>query len=198
MQALGEAALGLFLARGLEAVTIDDITHAAGMAKGGFYRYFRDKPALVASLFQPISEEVVGALTRCGAALQRATTRQELFAAYEALARTLVGTFVSHPGATRLYLQEARGPALGARVPIRRLADTVARQAVAITHQAHTHGLLRPIPATVSALAVVGAVERLLFGILSGEAVEDPLGVPDALVSLILDGLRAPEGGVRQ
>ena len=39
-QGLCDAAEKLFLARGIESVSIDDITKEAGVAKGSFYRYF--------------------------------------------------------------------------------------------------------------------------------------------------------------
>ena len=52
---LVRAALGLFLSHGLEAVTIDDITRQAGVAKGSFYRYFEDKAALVRVLFEEVA-----------------------------------------------------------------------------------------------------------------------------------------------
>src|SRR5210317_2345369 len=43
VQDLIDAGLSLFLERGIEAVTIDEVARKAGMAKGNFYRYFRDK-----------------------------------------------------------------------------------------------------------------------------------------------------------
>ena len=64
-----EAALRLFLERGLDGVTIDDITQACGVAKGTFYRYFDDKAALVESLLAPVRAELVEALELCGRAL---------------------------------------------------------------------------------------------------------------------------------
>lgn len=191
-QALMDAALGLFLARGVEAVSIEDITRAADMAKAGFYRYFADKEALVTALYAPVSREVIGALSACGKEVEKARQREDMVAAYETLGRRLVAAFLADAGPARLYLQECRGPALGARAPIRALADGISRHAIAVTKQAHTHRLLKPIAPTVSALAVVGAVERLLFAVLSGEDVGNPLEVPDALTTLILDGLRRP------
>lgn len=191
-QALLDAALGLFLARGVEAVSIEDITRAADMAKASFYRYFADKEALVSALYAPVSREVLGALEACGVALERATQREELLVAYEALGRRLVAAFLTDAGAARLYLQECRGPALGARAPIRALADAIAAHAIAVTRQAHTHRMLRPIAPSVSALIVVGAVERLLFAVLSGEDVGNPLELPEALTTIVLDGLRRP------
>ncbi len=53
-EALQRAALALFLQYGVEAVTIDQIVDGARTAKGSFYRYFRDKTDLVASLVEPV------------------------------------------------------------------------------------------------------------------------------------------------
>ena len=52
LKSLGHSALELFLEQGIQATTIDEITKAAGVAKGSFYRYFEDKCALVAFLFE--------------------------------------------------------------------------------------------------------------------------------------------------
>ena len=62
-----------------------------------------------------------------------------------------------------------------------------------MTRKAHENNLLRPFQAEISALAVVGAGERLLAAVLAGEDVGDPLLLPMSITSLILDGLRHPE-----
>ena len=95
-------------------------------------------------------------------------------------------------GPARLYLQESRGPAVGARTKIVEMSRVVVKHAIDITRKAHTHGLLRPIRPEVSALSVVGAVERLLLAVLTEEDVGNPLEIPDALTTIILDGLRRP------
>ena len=109
VKSLSDAALQLFLSRGLDVVTIDDITQMTGVAKGTFYRYFDDKEALVEALVAPVRSEMIAGLTACG-----------------------------------------------------------------------------------KALAVVGAVERLLYAVLSEEDVGNPLEIPDLLTTIVLDGLRKP------
>ena len=115
-----------------------------------------------------------------------------MFEAYRAVGAVIASALLQYPGVVRLYLQECRGPAVGARVKLVEVARLVSRHAVEITEKAHTHGLLRPIRPAVSGLAVVGAVERLLLAVLSEEEVGNPLELPDALSTLILDGLRLP------
>ncbi len=198
VKALSDAALELFLARGLDGVTIDDITQAAGVAKGTFYRYFEDKAALVDALLEPVRRELLQGLVACGEALEAARDVEAMFEAYRAVAAVIASAIVQHPGVVRLYLQECRGPAAGARVKLVEVARLISRHAVDITHKAHTHGLLRPIRPAVSGLAVVGAVERLLLAVLSEEEdVGNPLELPDALTTLVLDGLRLPRQGPR-
>jgi AcrR family transcriptional regulator len=200
MKALGEAALRLFLERGLDGVTIDDITPETRVAKGTCYRYFEDKPALVDWLLAPVRGELLDGLERCGQATAAAHDVEAMFDAYRALAAIIAGALLQYPGVVRLYLQECRGPAVGARVKLVEVARLVSRHAVDITEKAHTHGLLRPILPAVSGLAVVGAVERLLLAVLSEEDVGNPLELPDALTTLILDGLRRPrpDGAARR
>jgi AcrR family transcriptional regulator len=188
---LVRASLGLFLVHGLEAVTIDDITRQAGVAKGSFYRYFEDKAALVRVLFDDIAHQVESAFSSCDAALRQAETPEAMNAAYVALGLQLVQVVTEHSEVLRLYLQECRGPDDGARRPVASLARAIRDGAIVLTEAARTHGMLKDIDARISALAVIGAIERLLYGHLSGEDVGPPEDVPGALISLVLDGLRA-------
>lgn len=184
------AALGLFQERGVEAVTVDEITRAAQVAKGSFYRYFADKAQLVDALFAPMAAELAVAFERCAASLSAAQSATELMASYEVLAQALVATFFDKPELVVLYLRECRSSAEGARRPIRALSDEVVRQAIDLTTAAHRHGLLRDLPPNVTALAVIGAVETLMFRFLDARDIGDPAVATSALITMVLDGLR--------
>ena len=192
---LTEAATALFLEQGIEPTTIDDIVKAAGVAKGSFYRYFESKPHLVEHLFAPVREEADTALASCGQALEGASTFEAMMEVYRDLGAELAGTLLRYDEIVLLYLMESRGPATPARAPICQLSDLIRDRAVELTHVAHQHGILKPIPPTLSALAVVGMVERLVLGLLKAEPGFseddgfDPLTVPEALAGLVLDGL---------
>ena len=118
-------------------------------------------------------------------------TRDAQFAAYRKVGDVVATLLMVHPGEVRLYLQECRAPANGPRVPIVELSKTVSKWAISITAQAQAHRILKPIPVPVSALTVVGASERLLLAVLQEEDIGNPLEVPEALATLILDGLKA-------
>jgi AcrR family transcriptional regulator len=183
----GEA---LFLVDGIAAVTVERITTEAGTSKGNFYRYFADKEALVAEIFSPVRDGLDGALDACHITLGAATTHEELIAGYQALGLSLGGLLLQHSSAVRLYLQEGRAPAVGARQPLRALSDRIAERAIVLTQVAQEVGLLAAVDPRVSALAVVGAVERLLWAVLTGEQVLDPTQVAEMLIGIVLDGMR--------
>ena len=189
-QQIADAALKLFLERGLEKVTIDDIVKAAGIAKGSFYRYFEDKEALVATIIAPMANQFLGALSQCASEVEQAQKIEAQKEIYLNLAETLAGVIMASPDVLRLYLQEKRGPLQGAARPIRETAQAIGRLALETTEKAHRHGLLKPIPAEVSTLVVVGAVEELLFQMLSGTVEENWMALPAAVADLIFYGLR--------
>ena len=189
-RALCQAALTLFLARGVEAATVDEITREAGVAKGSFYRYFDDKEQLVVALFAPLRSEVLGAIRRCEQALASQTRPDTLALTYQALAAELAGALLGSTDLVRLYLQEARGASEGARRPIRALSEELTVGALALTEVAHAHGLLRRLEPRITALAVVGAVEALLMGFLERRDIGSLADAPATLISMLLDGIR--------
>jgi AcrR family transcriptional regulator len=186
---LQDAALGLMLERGLLVVTVDDITSRAGVAKGSFYRYFDSKEHLIERLFAPLHERLDDVLAAADVEVGGARHEPELLAAYSQLAARLQDAFIAHPREVLLYLQEARGPAQGDRRPVGLLEHRVSRAAIDLTRRAHEHGLLRAVDPLVSALAVVGAAERLLYEFLTRGTGTAPADVAQALVTLIMDGL---------
>jgi AcrR family transcriptional regulator len=197
VQLLCDAALRLFLVHGIEGTRIDDITRAAGVAKGSFYRYFSDKQQLCEALFQPLHAATLAALDRADVAIATAGGERPLDDAYASLGGELNALVAGHAAPIRLFLQERRGPDEGARAPVARLARLLEERAEALTTCALDRGLLRPFPPRVSSLAVIGAVEELLHAFLSGRDVGDPSQIPALVTSLIMSGLR-PSAPVAQ
>jgi AcrR family transcriptional regulator len=189
---LEEAALGLFLARGLDAVAIEDIADAAGMSKSNLYRYFETREAVVEAVIAPIAAGFEAAFARCLAATRCAEAGAPMTAVYLALAVELFQTVSRHEARMRLFLQEGRGPEVGARAPLRRLERTLLDSAVTLTEAAQARGLLRRIPPEVSAWVVFGAVERLLLAWLRDGAFASPGEVIEPLVRLVMEGLGRP------
>jgi AcrR family transcriptional regulator len=57
--AILRAAQGLIAGKGVNAMTIDDIVHQAGVAKGTFYLYFRNKNDVINAVVELIFEHLV-------------------------------------------------------------------------------------------------------------------------------------------
>jgi len=189
-QGLLDASTRLFLERGLENVSIDDITREAGVAKGSFYRYFSCKEDLSRALFAPIRERVLAAFARAERKLSAAHTGTQVRSAYMRLGRELAATLMGEPTIGRLYLQESRAPGIDARVPVRELEREVAAAARRLTEVAFRQGLLRKVHPQVSTLSVIGAAERLMHAYFNGELEVDPVAAMQDLVSLVLEGIR--------
>ena len=189
ISSLKRSGLALFLARGIESVTIDEITRGAGVAKGTFYRYFDDKADVVASLMEPIVNACDASLERFRAALEDTVDTQALFNAYATLGSELGAVAVSNPELVRLYLQERRSAEAPARVAIHRLAATLDESVETFSAVAVDRGLLRDLPPAVTSQVVIGAVEQLLFSILAGRDLGEPRQVVQQLISLVLEGL---------
>lgn len=193
-EALREAALALFLERGIDRVTIDDITRTAKVAKGSFYRYFQSKEALLECLLAKASARVSAAFERAEEKLRSESGPGKVEGVYLRLGRELLLAAMAEPGVTRLYLQESRSPGHAARRPLRELERSIARFALRVSELAVTHGLLRAAHPEVSTLAVVGAAERLLQAHFSQQLSVDPsLAIRD-LVAIVLNGLKRPAG----
>ena len=190
VQDLVEAGLTLFLARGIEAVTIDEVAREAGMAKGNFYRYFRDKADLVEAVVEPVAETTRAALDGCHKELRAVQGRAEAARAYAELGNRLVGALAMYPDAMCLYLQERRAPATTARQAISDLAADLDERAMALSQAAVDQKLVVVSDPRVSALAVLGAVEALALASVRKQIQMDPVETSKGLISIVLEGLQ--------
>jgi AcrR family transcriptional regulator len=190
VQDLIDAGLSLFLRRGIEAVTIDEVAREAGMAKGNFYRYFRDKADLVEAVIEPVARTTRQAVQECDEKLRTADGRDDAVAAYGQLGNRLVGALAMHPDAMCLYLQERRAPATTARQAISDLATDLDRRAFALSQLAVDRRLVAVANPHVSALAVLGAVEALALASVRNQVQMDPVETTKTLIAIVLEGLQ--------
>jgi AcrR family transcriptional regulator len=189
VEQIGQAALKLFLERGVADVTVDDVVIEAGIAKGSFYRYFESMEDVVDALLHPLRELMLRALGAATAGIAAAEPAQ-LANPYLALAASVSEAVITHAALFRLFLQEARGPAVGARRPIRLLADEVTRRGVELALEGRRRGWFRSTDPRVATLIIIGAAERLIFEHLCTGGFADPAEISSALVSTIIDGVR--------
>lgn len=188
-RAICDGALALFLERGVDAVSIDHIARAAGIGKATFYAYFDDKEQLVDTLVAPLRERALAALDRTIEQVGAARAFGELRASQEQLDSALFPVFVDHLDVLRLMLQESRGPAVGARRPLRQCYADLVERTVAHNVLAAERGLIRDLHPRVVSYIVLGAIERLVTGYLDGDDLGDPRAALRTLTTVLLDGL---------
>jgi AcrR family transcriptional regulator len=187
-RALADSAFSLFLDRGLEPVTIDQIVNAAGLSKGTFYHHFDNKEALLRWVYEPLARQIEQAFTDLGDSLATDRERSAVRGAYELFAARMGVATLRDPLASRLFLQERRGPAVGARQPISELAASIEAHAVRTSELAAERGLLRHDPAIVGH-AVIGAIENVLHALVTGRLSRDVGEVAAQMTQLVLDGM---------
>ena len=98
------AARDVFGQKGYHAATVDDITRAAGVAKGTFYLYFDEKREVYYELVRSFLQHVKD----IGASVAREVhTPAEFFARCEQAARELMRVFLEHHKLARLTYRES-------------------------------------------------------------------------------------------
>jgi|SRR5688572_25822233 AcrR family transcriptional regulator len=96
-QAIYDAAMRLFLARGYDAVTVEDVCAAADVAKGTFFLHFPTKDALLAEYGYQATDDLRERL---------ATHRGGAASALRFVLRTLAERAERHPEIVRLTIRE--------------------------------------------------------------------------------------------
>ena len=186
---LVDAAKRCFASKGYHATTVDDITRAAGVAKGTFYLYFDEKREIyyeVIRSFMQLIKDIGASITATSA------DPRDLFARAERAARELIAVFMENRELARLAYRESMGldPELERMIAdfYREIAQVAARNIEA----AIALGLVRPVHPLLTAYAQIGMVERVLMAM-----VDDPASVPDTdqlireLMRLSWEGLTA-------
>lgn len=96
---LVELAQGLFVERGYEATTVDEIAAAAGMSKRSFFRYFANKEELVLGKYDLLGEELLRRL-------QERPVSEPLWTSLRRMFDGIVGYFADSAHASRAVEME--------------------------------------------------------------------------------------------
>jgi AcrR family transcriptional regulator len=190
---LVDAAKRCFASRGYHATTVDDITRAAGVAKGTFYLYFDEKR----EIYYEVIRTFMQLIKDIGASIAATSSDpRDLFARAERAARELMQMFLDNRELVRLAYRESMGmdPELERMIAgfYREIAQVAAHNiAVAIDL-----GLIRPVDPMITAYAHIGMVERVLMAMVEDPDEFAPDQVLAELMRLSWEGLAAaPRSG---
>jgi AcrR family transcriptional regulator len=114
-----DAAEALFVDRGIAATTVSDITEAAGVAKGSFYRYFDSKEHVIAALKERFADELILRVGRAAAAFDG----DDVGAVVDAVVAESIAFLLSERGIVEVWRREPDGDGV----------DTWARSAEKLT-----------------------------------------------------------------
>lgn len=156
-----QAARQVFCTKGYHAATVDDITRAAGVAKGTFYLYFSEKRHIFYELIQRFFDLV----TRAGMSVaEEARSADDFFDRVEHAARRLAAIFRDNRDLVRLTYRESMGMDERLESMVRGFYREMARVEAANMELGVKLGLLRDdIHPQVAAYAQIGMVERVLL-----------------------------------
>jgi AcrR family transcriptional regulator len=163
-EAIVQAALQEFIARGFAATRLDDIAKRAGVAKGTIYLHFKDKESMFEELIRTAIVPLVGRIT--APPLAGASIRDTI----ERVALTFIAEIVSTPRADIVRLIIAEGPRFPAiadfyyrEVISRGLAGMRALVELAVARGEIREPELAHFPQILIAPAIVAVIWKSLF-----------------------------------
>lgn len=186
-QSLVIAARDVFAQKGYHAATVDDITRAAGVAKGTFYLYFQEKREIyyevVRGFLQLIKDigRAVGEDSRGGG---------DYFSKAEHAAQQLMRIFVENREMARLAYRESMGLDPELEKMIGGFYREIAEVEAANIRVGIELGLFRPVDPLLTAYAHIGMVERVLLAMLEPDSgLPDPDTIVKEMLSVAVEGL---------
>jgi AcrR family transcriptional regulator len=184
---LVNAARDVFGQKGYHAATVDDITRAAGVAKGTFYLYFEEKR----EVYYELVRTFLGHVKDIGASVAREVhTPTDFFARSEDAANELVRVFVEHHKLARLTYRESMSLDPELERLLRDFYRELARVEADNIRLGIELGLFRAVDPMICAYAHIGMVERVALALLHEPSPPEPKLVARELLSIAFEGLR--------
>jgi AcrR family transcriptional regulator len=168
----------VFAEKGYHEAKIDDIVAIAGVAKGTFYLYFRDKRALFAELVQ-------GLFTRLGEAILRVDPAADVEAQIKHNIRAIVAVLLDDPTLTSILLSYAAGLDPAFITQIRAFNQGVKRLLVESLADGQRLGIVAPGDPKLYATFTIGALKEVLFENALGEQARPREEIVTALFDLL-------------
>lgn len=184
--------LQLFVSQGYQGCTIDDIVKDAGIARGTFYLYYPDKLSLfeelLVDLYQPIIAILEASLKDLQKENQNALAHQ---IRYIRTAIELAFFLETKKEMIPLHFREI-WTAGDQGIAIRKWRQSIETLSQELIEASISHNLIRAVPVKLTALAVVGATERIVWGWLHNELQGSRRALAQGMAALFWRGI-APE-----
>jgi AcrR family transcriptional regulator len=191
-----EAARHVFGTKGYYEATVDDITKAAGVAKGTFYLYFSEKQAIFYELIGQFFELV----TQIGMSVsEEVESEEDYFIRLEIAAKRLAKIFKEHRDLVRLTYRESMGMDAKLESMIHRFYRKMAEIEAANIRLGMKLGFFRTdLNPILVAYAHIGMVERVLLQWVFDKKFPEIQNLVNQLIELGHEGLRIREAIFRK
>jgi AcrR family transcriptional regulator len=174
----------VFARRGYHDAKIEDIVLAAGIARGTFYLYFKDKRA--------VFEEIVDrAFTQIGMAIVRVDPKDPARTVAEQVhenTRRIVGTLLEDRPTTKILLTDAVGvdPAFDRK--LQSFYEVVEGLLVESLKEGQELGVVAPGDARMFAYLILGAMKEILYQVVRREAAYSETQVVEGIYDFLGQG----------
>lgn len=186
---LVSAARDVFAQKGYHATTVDDITRAAGVAKGTFYLYFQEKR----EVYYEVVRSFLQLIKDIGRSVGESRAGDDFMSRTERAAHELMKVFVDNHEMARLAYRESMGLDRELEQLIRGFYREIAEVEAANIRVGIDLGLFRSVDPLLVAYAHIGMVERVLLAMLeSNSGLPAPETVVKELMSIAFEGLKRP------
>src|SRR5262245_40251046 len=186
-QQLVDAAKEVFAQKGYHATTVDDITRAAGVAKGTFYLYFSEKREIyyeVVRAFLQLVKDVGSSVTR------EVHSPDEFLARAEQAALEIMRIFTANRELARLAYRESMGMDPQLEQMLRDFYRDLAELEAQNIKLGIELGIFRGVNPLLTAYAHIGMIERVLQQSLHRDSgLPEPEAIVRELIGLAYDGL---------
>lgn len=182
------AARHVFVEKGYHDAKIDDIAERAGVGKGTFYLYFKDKRAVFAELVDGLFDKLRGSILRVD-------RRADIAAQVRHNIRAVIAVLLAEPEVTRILLSYAEGLDPGFLKKIRSFYDGVRMLIEVTASEGQKMGLVAEGDTRLFALWTIGALKEVFMDWTLHGTERPREELVDALFALVQHGfLRIPEG----
>lgn len=188
-----DVAKQVFAARGYHDANVSDICAAAGIGRGTLYQYFENKRDVLLEVVRGMCARIQTILDerpKVGRIPGAKKAPREMVVAFcKARLRELLATIFEDEATLRLILRDARG-ADGMIDEVLAEIDALMLGALeADTRAASAAGIMRDVDPKVTALYVLGGVEKVIMAALRASEPIDLDDIVDKLVDIELFGL---------
>ena len=181
-----DAARDTFVERGFAAATVDDVVANAGVARGTFYLYFRDKRAV----FEALVDEFLARIEACVKSIDLSAPETPV-EQLTANIRRVVELALREPAIVKLALHDATGldPELDEKLHgyyerLRALIDESLQQG-------QTLGMVRPGDRREMVAIGLGGLKEVLVDAVAGELTTDAGVITEEIMRFLAGGLLA-------